>query len=687
MSDIRNVAVLSHSGAGKTSLVEALLYQAGAIPTLGAVEDGTTASDYTPEEKRRKISIYSTIHPLTWKGQRFNVIDTPGYADFVSEIRGAMAAADSAMIVVSAVSGVAVGTERVWSSSRERELSTMVVVNKMDRENADFFRAMAEIESTLPGNLAAIQVPIGQAESFRGLVDLLTMRAYEWDAGGGEPRSVPVPDEVAGIAQEYRDRLVEAIVETDDDLMLKYLEDAELGDAELKAAFEAAVRRNELTPVLLTSATRVMGVSLLLDFMLEGVRQVEDHMPLRVDRGEPPALGPDAPFTARVFKTVIDPYMGKVSMLRVLGGSLKAGDPVVDTTKGAEVKTAHLYVPEGKDLKEVKELTAGMIGALNKADVVSTGDTLAQPGVDLVLSQIRMPEPVMAVALFPKARADEDKLGDALHRLLEADPGLRLERNADTRETVLWGMGHVHLEIAAQVLKERYGVDVDTRTPSVAYRETIAGTGDARYRHKKQTGGAGQFAEVALRVEPLQRGEGFAFEWAVVGGAIPTQFQSSCEKGVRAGMTSGALGGFPVQDVKVVVYDGKDHPVDSKDVAFQTAAAHAFREAMAQASPQLLEPVMLVKVRVPDRFTGDVISDLNTRRGRILGMDSEGSVSVVSAHVPMSELQSYSADLRSMTGGRGAYSLRFDKYDVVPQHVADKVLAARSAEGAERAVG
>ncbi|HLV10955.1 MAG TPA: GTP-binding protein, partial [Trueperaceae bacterium] len=327
MSDIRNVAVLSHSGAGKTSLVEALLYQAGAIPTLGAVEDGTTASDYTPEEKRRKISIYSTIHPLTWKGQRFNVIDTPGYADFVSEIRGAMAAADSAMIVVSAVSGVAVGTERVWSSSRERELSTMVVVNKMDRENADFFRAMAEIESTLPGNLAAIQVPIGQAESFRGLVDLLTMRAYEWDAGGGEPRSVPVPDEVAGIAQEYRDRLVEAIVETDDDLMLKYLEDAELGDAELKAAFEAAVRRNELTPVLLTSATRVMGVSLLLDFMLEGVRQVEDHMPLRVDRGEPPALGPNAPFTARVFKTVIDPYMGKVSMLRVLGGSLKAGDP------------------------------------------------------------------------------------------------------------------------------------------------------------------------------------------------------------------------------------------------------------------------------------------------------------------------------------------------------------------------
>ncbi|HEX7001550.1 MAG TPA: elongation factor G, partial [Trueperaceae bacterium] len=621
--------------------------------------------------------------PLTWQGQSFNLIDTPGYADFVGEIRGAMAAADAAMIVVSAVSGVAVGTERVWSSSLERELSTMVVINKMDRENADFFRTMAEIESTLAGNLAAIQVPIGQAETFRGIVDLLDMQAYEWPEG--EPKPVDMPDEVAGIAQEYRERLVEAIVETDDELMLKYLEDAELGSGELRRAFDAAVVRNELTPVLVTSAIKEMGISLLLDFMLEGVRRVEDHAPLRVDRGESPQLGDDAPFTARVFKTVIDPYMGKVSLMRVLGGTLKAGDTVVDTTKGEDLKTAHLYVPEGKDLKEVKELTSGMIGAITKADVVSTGDTLAQPGVDVVLSQIRMPEPVMAVAVFPKTRADEDKLGEALHRLMDADAGMRLERNADTRETVLWGMGHVHLEIAAQVLKERYGVDIETRTPSVAYRETIAGTGDARYRHKKQTGGAGQFAEVALRVEPLARGAGFEFVWGVVGGSIPTQFQSSCEKGVRAGMTAGALGGYPVQDVKVTVYDGKDHPVDSKDVAFQAAASHAFKEAMAQAAPQLLEPVMLVKVRVPDRFTGDVISDLNTRRGRILGMDAEGSVSLVSAHVPMAELQSYSADLRSMTGGRGAYSLRFDKYDGVPHNVAERILAERSSQAARAA--
>ena len=682
MSEIRNVAVLSHSGAGKTSLVEAMLFRSGAIPSLGTVEDGTTASDTAAEEKRRKISIYYTVHALQWRGDEFNIIDTPGYADFVSEIRGGLAAADAAMIVVSAVSGVAVGTERVWTNSLERELSTLIVINKMDRENANFFRTMTEIETTLPGNIAAIQVPIGQADDFKGLVDLLSMTAYRWP--DGEPVEMPVPDEVLGLATEYRDRLIEAIVETDDELMLKYLEDEEFNQQELRVAFDAAVRRNELTPVLITSAAKVMGVSLLLDFLKEGVRRVEDHAPLRVDQGESPELGGAAPFTARVFKTVIDPYLGKISMMRVLGGSLKQGDTFRVANRDEELKAGHLYVPKGAELSEVKELRAGMIGALTKAEAVSTGDTLTQPRDDLVLSQIRVPTPVMALALFPKARPDEDRLGEGLQRLLEADSGLKLERNADTHQTVLWGMGHVHLEIAINTLKERYGVDVEARTPAVAYRETIMGKGDARYRHKKQTGGAGQFAEVALRVEPLARDGGFEFDWAVVGGSIPTQFQSSCEKGVKQALSSGALGAFPVQDVKVTVYDGKDHPVDSKDVAFQSAAAHAFKEAMTEAKPALLEPVMLVKVRVPDRFTGDVISDLNSRRGRILGMESEGSVSVVSAHVPMAEIQSYSADLRSMTGGRGAYSLKFDRYDGVPQHIAERVLLDREPA---RAVG
>ncbi len=675
MPNIRNVAVLSHSGAGKTSLVEAMLYRAGSLATLGRVEDGSTVSDHTPEEKRRKISIYTSIHPLTWKGEAFNVLDTPGYADFTGEIRGAQAAADAALVVVSAVSGVAVGTERVWSSSVERELSSLFVINKMDRENADFFRTMADIEATLQGNIAAIQIPIGQAEDFRGIVDLLTMKAYLWP--DNEPQEVPVPDEVAGVAQEYRDRLVEAIVETDDELMMQYLEDADLDAGAVMDAFDRAVRAGELTPVLLTSATRVMGVSLLMDFMVHGVRHVQDHRPLEVEAGESPQLGEGHPFGARVFKTVVDPYLGKVSLMRVLAGELKAGATVRDANQEADVRVAHLYVPNGKDLSEVKELSAGMIGAITKVDEVKTGDTLCDPAHVFKLAPIRFPSPVMALALTPRSRGDEDKLSDALHKLLDADPTLLLERNADTHETVLWGMGHVHLEIAVNALKDRFGVEVDTRPPAVAYRETIQGSGDARYRHKKQTGGAGQFAEVALRVAPLGRGEGFQFDWKVVGGTIPTQFQTSCEKGVRSALESGVLGHFPVQDLKVEVYDGKHHPVDSKDIAFQIASAQAFKEAMQQARPALLEPVALLKVRVPDRFTGDVISDLNTRRGRILGMDSEGSVSVVSAHVPMAEILSYSPDLRSMTGGRGVFSLKFDHYDAVPSQVADRVLAER----------
>ncbi len=676
MAQIRNVALLSHSGAGKTSLLEAMLYRAGRLSQPGKVEDGNTVSDISEEEKRRKISIHATVHPLAWKDTSFNIIDAPGYADFVGEIRGAMAAADGVLVVVSAVSGVAVGTERVWTSAADRELNTIVVINKMDRENADFFRTMADLEVSLPGNLAAVQVPIGQAADFRGIVDLLDMTAYLWP--DGTPVQVPIPDEVAGVAQSYRERLVEAVVETDDELMMQYLEDQELDPLSVKAAFFRAVRANALQPVLMTSATQVIGITLLLDFMSQGVRTVEHHRPLRVDSGAMPALGLGGPFCARVFKTVVDPYLGKVSMMRVLSGSLKAGGALRDNNHDLELRTAHLYVPNGGQLQEVPLLEAGMIGAITKAEGVRTGDTLAAPGVDVVLSPIRMPSPVMALALSPRSRPDEDKMSDGLHKLLDADPTLELVRDADTHETVLWGMGHVHLEVAVAELAERYGVHVDTSLPKVSYRETLAGKGEARYRHRKQTGGSGQFAEVALRVEPLPRGSGFEFVWSVVGGTIPTQFQSSCEKGVRAALDRGPLG-FPLVDVKVEVFDGKDHPVDSKDIAFQAAASEAFKEACASAGTVLLEPLTLLKVRVPDRFTGDVISDLNGRRGRVLGMDSEGSVSVVSAHVPMSEVRSYSADLRSKTGGRGAFSLKLDRYEGVPAQLVERLLAEAKA--------
>jgi elongation factor G len=676
-ASVRNVVVLSHSGAGKTSLVEALLYRSGAKPAMGRVEDGTTASDFRPEEQRRKISIYTGVLPLTWQGHPFNLLDTPGYADFVGEIRGAQNVADAALVVVSAVSGVAVGTERVWTSAQERDLPITLVINKMDRENADFYRTMADVTASLPGNVAALQVPIGQAATFRGVVDVLRMKAYAWPQG--QPEEVPVPGEVRGVAEEYRERLVEAIVETDDALMMQYLEDAPLAEEALGAAFHRAVRRGELTPVLLTAATLGVGASLLLDLMTEGVRRPERHQALLLKDGA--ELEPQAHpgFCARVFKTTVDPYLGKVSLLRVWTGTLRAGDSLYNSSQDAELRVSHLYVPGGKDLTEVKELGPGAIGALTKVAELRTGDTLCDKGHLCELMPMRLPSPVMSVALYPKSRADEDKLGPALHKLLDEDITLTLERNQDTRETVLSGMGHVHLEVAGDKLRERYGVDVLTRRPKIAYRETIGGTGDARYRHKKQSGGAGQFAEVALRVEPLARGAGFEFASEVVGGTIPSQFVPSCEKGVRGALSEGVLAGFLVMDVKAIIYDGKDHPVDSKDIAFQIAAAHAFKEAIKAASPCLLEPVALVKVRVPERFTGDVISDLNTRRGRILGMDAEGSVSTISAHVPMAEIQTYSADLRSMTGGRGAFSVKLEHYAEVPQHVAQRVVDERGA--------
>ncbi len=678
MSEIRNVAIMSHSGAGKTSLLEAMLFRSKMINSLGKVENGNTVSDYTDEEKNRKISIYTTIHPIEWQGKKFNLLDTPGYADFAGEIRGAQAAADGAIIVVSAASGVAVGTERVWASSEARELNRLIVINKMDRDNADFFRVMADLESSLSSNIAAVQLPLGKAESFKGIIDLVHMKAFSWE--DGERKEIEIPADKQSIAEEYRGRLIEAIVETDDDLMEKYLEDVEISDEDIERVFYEAVKANELAPVLVASATEVMGIGLLLDFMTKTIRYVEDHKSLPVVKGDTPILGSNGAFLARVFKTVIDPYMGKVSYMRILSGSLKPKEETLDSTNNQIVKAAHLYLPNGKNLDEVSELKAGMIGAFTKVEELKTGDTICDPENIVELEALQLPSPVMAEALHPRNRVDEDKLSSGLHKLIDEDPTYVLERNVETRETVLWGMGHVHLSIAIAKLKNRYNVEVDTTIPKITYRETIVGKADARYRHKKQSGGSGQFGEVALRVEPLPRGAGFEFVSEVVGGSIPSQFLPSCEKGIEKSLVAGTIAGYKVVDVKATVYDGKHHPVDSKDIAFQAAAGHAFRDAMQQSKPVLLEPVMLIKVRVPDRFTGDVIGDLNTRRGRILGMDNEGSVSVISANVPLAEVQTYSPELRSMTGGRGVFSLKFDHYSNLPQHLVAAVVAKTKEE-------
>lgn len=676
MPETRNVALLSHSGAGKTTLTEAILFRAGAIDAPGNVEDGTTASDFSPEELRRKISINTTVNPITWNGSPLNIIDTPGYADFVSEIRSAQLAADAALIVVSAVSGVAVGTERVWASSRERELSTVVVINKLDRDNADFYRTITALNETLSPSVVAVQLPVGQAEGFRGIVDLLAMRARFWSDESETMTEGEIPDEVAGLAADYREQLIERIVETDDRLMARYLEGEEIPDGELLAAFHSAVRANVLAPVLVCSAKKRMGITVLLDFLAGAVRGVADHGPLPVLQGESPQLGADQKFLARVFKTSIDPYLGKLSLLRVLAGSLKPGDSFVLNAGDEAFKAGHLYRAAGRELQEVTELNTGDIGAVVKHDAIATGDTLASPERPVHLAPQELPGTVMGLALLPKTKADEDRLGDALNRLLQTDPTLRLDRDSETGETILNGMGHVHLEIAVRTLKERFNAEVETREPAIAWRQTIRKPAEARYRHRKQSGGSGQFAEVALRIEPLERGQGVEFESKVVGGSIPSQYLPSCEKGIRGALGTGPLGNYQLVDFKVTVFDGKDHPVDSKDIAFQIAAAQALAEATAAAEPVLLEPVARVRVRIPDRFTGDVISDLNSRRARILGMESEGTVSIVSAFVPLAELHTYSADLRSMTGGRGAFSLKRDHYAEVPRQVQERMLGA-----------
>jgi elongation factor G len=675
---VRNVSVVSHSGAGKTSLVEALLFRSGARDRLGRIEDGTTASDHTEPERRRKISIGTAVLPVVWGETTMNLLDAPGYADFVGEIRGAMRAADSALVVVSAVSGVAVGTERVWRTAEDFSMPRVVAINKMDRERADFYGTLADVRDSLGGPVAAAYLPIGNEASFRGVVDLLRRRACLYDHGLMEEG--PVPPEVEGLVEDYRARLVEAIVETDDELMERYLSDEEIAEESLQDAFLAAVHGGLLFPVVPVSATTLVGLEPLLNLMAEALRSPQERPPVVGVDGETREPTADAPMSARVWRTSIDPFVGKVAFVRVWSGALRAGDAVHNSLTGQDFRPAHVYTLKGKDLVEVPALEAGMIGAITKVPDLHTGDTLCDPAHPIDFGPLELPEPIVSLAIHASTRADDDKLGAAIGKLLEEDPTLHLERSTETTETLLHGMGHVHLEIAVEKLAGM-GVKVESSTPRIAYRETVRAVAQAQGKHKKQTGGHGQYGDCWLRIEPSEQDFEFASE--VVGGVIPTKYIPSVQKGVEEYRAHGALAGYPVQNIKVVVYDGSYHDVDSSDIAFKTAAGIAFRAAMEKARPCLLEPVMLLKVRVPERFTGDILSDLQTRRARIQGMEPDGAVTVVSALVPRAEVQNYSPDLRSMTSGRGVYSLKFESYAEVPGQIAEKVIAARKAEAAQ----
>lgn len=678
---LRNIVLLSHGGAGKTSLSEAMLYNSGAISRLGRVDDGTTTSDYDPEEIRRKISVNTSVLPCEWAGHKMNVLDTPGYADFVGEVKGPVRAADAAVILLDAVSGVEVGTELVWGYADEVDLPRIMFVNKMDRDNADFYRALKQAQESLEGNIIPFQLPIGAQDTFEGVVDVVSMRAYR----GESAEEGDVPDDLRADVEAYRLQLVEAAAETDDALLEKYFEEEALTEEEIQEALATAVRSRAVIPVFCASALKNVAVRPLMDAILQYLPSPLDAVRARaknVATGEEEILEPvaQAPMATLVFKTLADPYVGKLTYFRVFSGAMESDSRVFNSTKGEEERVGQLFSLRGKDQEPVDEVPAGDIGAVAKLQETSTGDTLCDKDHPLTLAPVSFPQPIFSAAIAPKTKADLDKMGTALARLTEEDPTLLVQREASTRETVLSGMGESHIDIAARRLHSKFGVEIETSVPKVPYSETITEVATAQYRHKKQTGGAGQFAEVWLRVEPLARGAGFEYESEVREGHISKSFIPSIEKGIKQVLEQGVIAGYPVVDVKGVVYDGKEHPVDSKDIAFQIAGREAFKEAVRNAAPALLEPIMLFTITLPESNMGDILGDLNTKRARVVGTEQKGDKTIITAQAPLAEMQNYATDIRSMTQGRGVFSAEFLRYEEVPRHLAEQLMAAAQVE-------
>ncbi|MBI2247455.1 MAG: elongation factor G [Armatimonadetes bacterium] len=686
---IRNVAVVGHGSTGKTSLVEALLFLSKATERLGRVDDGTSTTDFDPEEQRRKHTINASLAPLEWKEHKANLIDAPGYPDFVGEVVGALRAVEGAIVVVDAVSGVQVQTEVAWGHAERGGVSRLVVVNRLDRENASFDRTMQSMRSKFGTKVAPIQIPIGAEGSFSGVVDLLEMKAYTFK--NGEAASGEVPDELQAAAQAAREKLMEAAAETDDALVEKYLETGELTQEELTRGLHAGVKAGTLIPVMCASATRAIGIPLILD-------EIVTLLPGPLERPEITATDartkqqvtiaqtPEAPLAALVFKTVADPYVGKLSYFRVYGGTFRSNAETYNSTKQKPERVGQVYFIRGKQQEPAATIGPGDIGAVAKLAETATGDTLCAKEAPVILPPVEFPKPAISMAVEPKSKGDEDKMGVSLHRLAEEDPTFRVRRDSELKQTVISGMGESHLEIMAERLRRKFSVDVTLHLPRVPYRETIKGKGKAQGRYVKQTGGRGQYGVCSIEMEPLPRSTGFEFVDKIFGAAIPNQFIPSVEKGVRKALEEGVLAGYPVVDIRVVLVDGKYHDVDSSDIAFQIAGSMAFREAATAAGLVLLEPIVTLKVHVPEEKMGDVIGDLNAKRGRILGMEPQGDgTTVVQAQVPQAELLRYASGLRSMTGGRGTFETAFSHYEEVPPHAAEKVVAGAKQQKAEAA--
>ena len=677
---IRNVTIIGHGSSGKTSLVEALLFNAGGTNRVGRVEDGSTMSDWDAEEQRRGISINLSVVPVDFQGTKLNLLDTPGYLDFVGEVISGLAVSEAGLVLVDSVAGVEVGTELAWEQLDAFDKPRLIFVNKMDRENANFDNALASVHEVFSGTILPFQLPIGTGESFEGIVNLVDMKAYM----GAEATVADIPADMEDAVAEARQNLVDAAAETDDELIMKYLEGEELTEDEVRQGLQQGVRGGQITPVFCGSAIENIGLYSL-------ARALRSYIPspanvaltIPIGDGEELELKAEAdgPVAAYVFKTIVDRYVGRMNYVRVFSGTLAVDKEATNLRSGERSRLQNLFLVSGKELEPATALVAGDIGAVTKMEGLKTADTLGEQ--QLVIPPPEYPKPLYSVAVMPATKADSAKMGQSLQALAEENPTLKVEYVSATKQNILQGMGDTHVDVAIRSLDSKFGVKVDTALPRVPYQETVTRSGSAHYRHKKQTGGAGQFADVELRVEPLERGDGFAYASEVFGGTIPSVFIPSIEKGIRQILDQGVIAGFPIVDVKAIVFDGKHHPVDSKDIAFQTAGREVFKIAMQEARPVLLEPIYTMRVTVPDEFMGDVMGDLNNRRGRVLGMENRNNRAIINAEIPMAEILRYGTDLRSMTQGRGIYAIEFGRYEPVPSYMVEQVIMQSKKEEAE----
>jgi elongation factor G len=682
---IRNVALVGHSGAGKTQLISALLFDAGAVNRFGRVDDGTTVTDYDDEEIARKHTLACSIAYVEWNRHKINFIDTPGMANFLSDARAALRVSDAALVVVDAVAGVEVSTEKVWTAAEELDLPRIVVLNRLDRERASLERSLESLRAVFGRAIVPLQLPIGEEKSFRGVVDLVAMKAWTFAAdGSGKPSEAAIPAGLEAPAQAAREALIEMVAEADDALMEKFFDAGTLTQEELLSGLKRGIAARRVFPVLCASATSNVGMQPLLDALVSYVPSPAER-PLR---GKAPKTDEDVPVPAEdrgttaafIWKTVADPFAGRITMFRVLAGALKADSTVQNLTKGIPERLGHLVLLQGKTQTPVPEVRAGDIGAVAKLKESQTNDLLAEKPVPFAIPGTRFPEPVISYAIEPKSRGDEEKISTALHRLQEEDPTINYTRDAQTKELLLAGQGQSHIEVTVAKLKRRFGVEVNLKLPRIPYRETITAPTEAHGRHKKQTGGHGQFGDCKVKFEPLPRGADFEFVNDIFGGAIPRQFVPAIEKGIQDARLRGFLAGYPMVDFRASVFDGSYHPVDSSEMSFKMAGSLAFKDGMSRARPTLLEPIMDVEVYAPSDYAGDLMGDLNSRRGRIGGMDTRGASTIIRAKVPMSEMLTYEQHLTSATGGRGSYHMEFSHYEEVPAHLHGKIIAAAKAE-------